>query len=244
MRYIRRLVELFCIFGVAAGKVFSQGADIGLHTPAQVGLWFESEVSALEEGLRRDSLSGPPVIFYGSSSIRLWKTLAQDFSGYQVLNCGFGGSRFVDCLRFLKRLVFSHKPAAVVLYAGDNDLASGMSPEHVFNTFQEVFKAVRAYSASLPIGVISVKPSPARIEFIDQIEKLNQLLKSFLAQQPGTEFIDVYSVMLGSDHRPIGRLFQSDQVHLSSDGYAIWRKEVSEFLLDELPLRALRPDHK
>jgi hypothetical protein len=52
---------------------------------------FEQEVTSLED--RRIEFSRRPIIFYGSSSIRLWKTLSQDFIGYPVVNCGFGGSR-------------------------------------------------------------------------------------------------------------------------------------------------------
>ena len=50
---------------------------------------FEQEVTSLEN--RRIEFSQPPIIFYGSSSIRRWKTLSEDFFGYPVVNCGFGG---------------------------------------------------------------------------------------------------------------------------------------------------------
>jgi hypothetical protein len=41
---------------------------------------FELEVTSLEN--RRIEFSQRPIIFYGSSSIRRWKTLSQDFIGY------------------------------------------------------------------------------------------------------------------------------------------------------------------
>src|SRR5580704_13065507 len=50
---------------------------------------FEQEVTSLEN--RRIEFSQRPIVFYGSSSIRRWKTLSQDFAGYPVVNCGFGG---------------------------------------------------------------------------------------------------------------------------------------------------------
>jgi hypothetical protein len=50
---------------------------------------FEQEVTSLEN--RRIEFFQPPIIFYGSSSIRRWKTLSEDFFGYPVVNCGFGG---------------------------------------------------------------------------------------------------------------------------------------------------------
>src|SRR5580692_4647509 len=74
---------------------------------------FESEVNALEARLSQLPISSSPVVFYGSSSIRLWKSLQQDFSGYAVLNCGFGGSRLTDCVRYANRIVLPRKPPAI-----------------------------------------------------------------------------------------------------------------------------------
>jgi hypothetical protein len=52
--------------------------------------WYESEVRALERASEAVNGNRPPV-FYGSSSIRLWDTLADDFDP-RVLNLGFGGA--------------------------------------------------------------------------------------------------------------------------------------------------------
>jgi lysophospholipase L1-like esterase len=191
---------------------------------------FESEVNALEAKLSQSPISSSPVVFYGSSSIRLWKSLQQDFSGYAVLNCGFGGSRLTDCVRYANRIVLPRKPSAIVIYAGDNDLAGGAAPEKVFQSFKQLFAIFRTYSPSIPIAFVSVKPSPARMGFLENILKFNQLVDDFLKTQPETEYIDVCSDMLGQDRKPIQALFVSDQIHLSPAGYQILRKEIGGFL--------------
>ncbi len=196
---------------------------------------FESEVNALDARLSQSPITSSPIIFYGSSSIRLWKTLQQDFSGYAVLNCGFGGSRLTDCVRYANRLVIPRKPSAIVIYAGDNDLAIGTPPEKVFQSFRQLFGIFRSYSPSIPIAFVSVKPSPARLVFLDNILKFNQLVEDFLKTQPETEYIDVCSDMLGHDRKPIQSLFRSDQVHLSPAGYEILRKEIGGFLSQDCP---------
>ena len=38
-----------------------------------------------------------PIIFYGSSTIRLWKSLNEDFKDVDVINLGFGGA-YIDSL--------------------------------------------------------------------------------------------------------------------------------------------------
>src|SRR5580692_6370933 len=191
---------------------------------------FESEVTSLEAKLLQSPIASSPIVFYGSSSIRLWKSLQQDFSGYAVLNCGFGGSRLTDCVRYANRIVLPRKPPAIVIYAGDNDLALGIAPETVFNSFQKLFNIFRSYSPSIPIAFVSVKPSPARLIFLANILKLNQLVRDFLKTQPETDYIDVFDDMLGQDHKPVLDLFVNDHIHLSSAGYQIMRRDIGEFL--------------
>src|ERR1700675_2402289 len=196
---------------------------------------FESEVTALEAKLSQSPISSGPVVFYGSSSIRLWKSLQQDFSGYAVLNCGFGGSRLTDCVRYANRLVLPRKPSAIVIYAGDNDLAGGTPPEKVFQSFTQLFTIFRTYSPSIPIAFVSVKVTPARLIFLENILKFNRLVDDFLQTQPETEYIDVCSDMLGQDRKPIQSLFVSDQIHLSPAGYKILKKKIGEFLSQDCP---------
>jgi lysophospholipase L1-like esterase len=193
---------------------------------------FEQEVTSLEN--RRIEFSKRPIIFYGSSSIRRWKSLSEDFTGYPVVNCGFGGSRLIDCVRYVSRLVLRLKPAAVVVYAGDNDLAQGALPDQVFASFRDLYGALRGYSAQMPIAYISVKPCPARIRNIDNILRFNQMVQAFLQNQPATKYIDIYTAMLGPDHKPNPALFVQDQIHLSDLGYQMLRRDVSSFLASEI----------
>jgi lysophospholipase L1-like esterase len=191
---------------------------------------FESEVTSLEARLLEAPVTSSPIVFYGSSSIRLWKSLQQDFSGYAVLNIGFGGARLTDCVQYADRLVLPRKPAAIVIYAGDNDLALGTPPEAVFSSFQKLFWIFRGYSPSIPIAFVSVKPSPARLIFFLNILKFNQLVRDFLKTQPETDYIDVFDDMLGQDHKPVLDLFVSDRIHLSPAGYQIMRRDIGQFL--------------
>jgi lysophospholipase L1-like esterase len=200
-------------------------------TPSLAYAPFEQEVASLES--RRIDSSQRPIIFYGSSSIRRWKNLSEDFVGYPVVNCGFGGSRLIDCFRYVSPLVLRLKPAAVVVYAGDNDLAQGAPPEQAFASFRDLYGALRGYSEQMPIAYISVKPCPARIRYIDNIIRFNQMVQTFLQHQPASKYIDIYTAMLGPDHKPNPALFVQDQIHLSDLGYQILRRDVSSFLSSE-----------
>jgi lysophospholipase L1-like esterase len=247
--FLRRRIFVPTIVGLLLGLQAGHGQSVAPPDPAPlvaapnppVANPFESEVNALEAKLSQSPISSSPIVFYGSSSIRLWKSLQQDFSGYAVLNCGFGGSRLTDCVRYANRLVLPRKPSAIVIYAGDNDLAGGAPPDRVFQSFKQLFVIFRTYSPSIPIAFVSVKPSPARMVFLENILRFNQLVEDFLKTQADTEYIDVCSDMLGQDRKPIQALFVSDQIHLSPAGYQILRKEIGGFLSQDCPkLRAIR----
>ena len=92
---------------------------------------FESEIRAFEQA---DIVSPPPanpVLFVGSSSIRVWPDLPGDFPDYPVMNRGFGGSQMSDVLYYFDRIVAPYDPAIILVYEGDNDLAAGKSFAHL-----------------------------------------------------------------------------------------------------------------
>jgi lysophospholipase L1-like esterase len=194
---------------------------------------FEKEIERLEANIF-DPPPGP-IVFYGSSSFRLWKSLEQDFRSYEVLNCGFGGACLTDCVTFAPRLVLPLKPSAVVIYAGDNDLALGASAEQAFDSFYQLFHILRDGANKPFITFVSVKACPARIRFLASIQRYNALVREFMSQQPRCDFIDLYSDLLGPDKKPIISLFQNDQIHLNTDGYQILRRDIAQFLRDEYP---------
>src|SRR5262245_66071440 len=90
---------------------------------------FAAEINAFADA---DHYNPPPtnaIVFVGSSSIRLWKTLAQDFPDHQVINRGFGGSQISDSVRYAGRIVIPYLPKQIVLFAGGNDTNAGKSIE-------------------------------------------------------------------------------------------------------------------
>jgi lysophospholipase L1-like esterase len=228
------IFRLILLIGwLALGAVTS--GDCQSQAVSNIPSPFETEVNALDLTLSQTKLSKNPIVFYGSSSFRLWKSMKEDFSRYSILNCGFGGSRLTDCVQYAKRLVICRKPAAIVIYAGDNDLALGLKPETVFQSFQQLFHLFRSYSPSMPIAFVSVKPSPGRLQYLDSIFKFNKLVEEYLEEQPETDYIDICSDMLGPNHKPNATLFVADQIHLNQAGYRILTKDIGEFLTEELP---------
>jgi lysophospholipase L1-like esterase len=190
------------------------------QTPADPGRW-EAEIKKFEA---TDRLHPPPaggVVFVGSSSIRLWK-LADSFPGMEVLNRGFGGSYLADSARYADRIVTPYAPRVIVVYAGDNDLAGGRSPEQVRDAYRDFVTNVRAKLPKTPIIFIGIKPSPSRWKLADKAKAANLLIAEVQRGDPTQKFVDVWQPMLGSDGQPRPELFLKDQLHMNEQGYKIW----------------------
>lgn len=76
-----------------------------------------------------------PIVFTGSSSVRTWSSLADDFRGNAVINRGFGGSQIRDAAHFEHDVVGRYAPRQVVIYAGDNDIDAGRSQAQLLSDF-------------------------------------------------------------------------------------------------------------
>jgi lysophospholipase L1-like esterase len=190
--------------------------------------WYEAEVQALERSSVRTANGNHPPVFYGSSSIRLWDTLAQDFDP-RVLNLGFGGSTLAACDYFFARLVPPVRPRSLLVYAGDNDLGDGQSIEQVFDSFRSLFdKAVKSLG-TIPFGFVSVKPSPARYPILDRIRKFNDLVRHDIESRSWGYYVDVLSPMLDQSGRPRSEFFLEDGLHLNPAGYHLWGRLLEPY---------------
>lgn len=187
--------------------------------------WYEPDVVALEALQQRQPAPPDPVVFYGSSSIRLWDSLLADFPEYPVVNRGFGGSTMTACSWFFWRLVRPLAPRTLVLYAGDNDLADGDSPENVLSQLGYLLSQLDDCRPDARLALLTVKLSPARLHLAPRIAAVNEGYRSIVARRRGAVLVDVHAAML-SDGRPQPEHYQADGLHLSSAGYAVWRDEV------------------
>ncbi|WP_128543818.1 SGNH/GDSL hydrolase family protein [Larkinella soli] len=190
-------------------------------------IWYEEEVKGLELKIRELPATAHRTVFYGSSSIRLWETLAHDFPDRHTLNLGFGGSTLAACSWFYERLVLPARPRTIVFYAGDNDLGDGRHAEEVYLFFCALMARVQQTLPDVPLTFMSIKPSPARWNIIDRIRFANFLIRQKIEATPGFRFIDVHTPMLDSHGRPRRDLFDTDGLHLSPRGYALWKQVLA-----------------
>lgn len=173
-----------------------------------------------------------PIVFVGSSSIRLWDTLARDFAPLPVRNCGFGGSRIFDTTWWLDRLVTPFDPSVVVVFAGTNDIA-GDAPRSgawVAERFDELVLRLRALGCDAPVCYLAITPTPSRQQHQAIVQDANARIAARCAEDPSLEFVDTASGLLDADGNPDPRWFRADRLHLDADGYAHWAKVLRPVL--------------
>lgn len=191
--------------------------------------WYESEVRALEIARAQRALPRCPAVFYGSSSIRAWGTLAEDLGDPRAINLGFGGSTLEACVHFFERLVAPVRPASLVVYAGDNDLGDGRHPAQVVESYRALATKARHHLGMAPFGFIAIKPSPARMSLLGRIREANEGIRHEAARHASAFFIDVFEPMLSSRGEPRPELFLEDGLHMGRAGYALWKDVLHPF---------------
>jgi lysophospholipase L1-like esterase len=186
---------------------------------------------------KKQDITNPPsssaILFVGSSSFRKWTDVSSYFPGYTIINRGFGGSTFPDVIRYAPDIIYPYHPKQVVIYCGDNDLASSdaVTADTVFERFRVLFELVRTNLPGENILFVSIKPSPSRARLKEKMEKANLLIQTYLSLQQHAAFADVYHKMLNPDGSVVTDIFLEDNLHMNAKGYAIWQKVIQPYLI-------------
>ena len=232
--------------GIGLGVLVAVGVVgwLGVHgwlawygRASQDPAFFEDDVAAFEAADREQPPPERPIVFVGSSSIRLWSSLAEDMAPLPVLNRGFGGSQLAHVVHFAERIVVRYRPRAVILYAGDNDLdeSTGKSAADVVRDFQAFVSLVHGAVPDARLYSLAIKPSRMRWARWAEQSKANAEIAALCGQDPRLAFLDTATPMLATGAPPARELFLFDGLHLSARGYALWTSVVKPRLLADFP---------
>lgn len=203
----------------------------GLLSEAQVARAqerFEGAIAAFDVLNAAEAKAEPVILFTGSSSIRLWKTLERDLAPYAVVRRGFGGSSYPDLVYYAERIIAPHRLKGLVIFVA-NDIvgnASDPSVEQVVAWARYVVEVARAAQPQLPVFFIGITPTESRWAAWPQIQQLNLGLEAYAATDANLHFIATARAFLDAQGMPRAALFGRDRLHLSPAGYALWSEKV------------------
>lgn len=194
---------------------------------------FWDEIQAFR---KQDSLQPPKdgmILFIGSSSFRLWKTLNDDFDNETIVNRAFGGATLLDLIRYQEDVVLKYKPKKIFIYCGENDIASSekVSGLAVFDRFMILHATLRKKFPVTPIVFVSIKPSILRWSMKERMIAANTLIRNYLKNDSNATFVNVWDLML-ENGQPMNDIFVEDNLHMNAKGYAIWTEQLKELVND------------
>ncbi|WP_235856475.1 cyclic nucleotide-binding domain-containing protein [Flagellimonas oceanensis] len=217
-----------------AEELYMKPVPTVLEEPPEI---WRNEIKRLKRRVRSLEDQSDLIIFYGSSSVRLWVGMKKDLFPFNVLNLGFGGSTYAWCIHYFDEIFNGAEPNKIVLYAGENDLAQGKSPQEVLNDCNKLVQMIIKKYPEVELAFVSLKPSLEREEMIPQIIETNLLLSKYVIGELNAQYINVFGQMITADNRPKPDLYMSDGLHLNKKGYAIWSDVIKTALLSaENPL--------
>lgn len=190
-------------------------------------------IASFEAADQKNPPQDHPILFVGSSSIRMWE-LDTSWPDLNAINRGFGGSTIYDSITFFDRIIEPYEPKAIVVYAGDNDVAKGLSVDEVVADYLTLSGMVDARLPNTPLIYIAIKPSLKRWEMWPDMKAVNDRIAAICAEDPNDTlyFADIAAPMLDTaDGAPNPGLFLKDGLHLNPEGYKVWKGVVDPLLI-------------
>lgn len=191
---------------------------------------FQDEVNRLTTKIDSLGWEKGSIVFTGSSSIRMWKNLQEEFPNVPIVNTGFGGSKASDLLTHLETLVLRYEPIAVFIYEGDNDVNAGKSPDLIMEDLDKILRRLDEKRDGISVYFISAKPSPSRWKLKKEYEAFNKALEHFTEGRISSKYVNVWNPMLDAAGNPRPELFLGDMLHMKPEGYKIWKEQIRPIL--------------
>lgn len=204
--------------------------------PKESYAWAAPEI---ENFVAQDSTEDYPensLLFVGSSSIRLWNTLAEDMAPYPVIQRGYGGAHLRDAIFYTDKLLGKHQPTMIIGFIANDikGVAEDESPRKVARLFRFFLKQLRQTHPNIPFLWVEITPTKSRWKQWPEIKTVNEKIKAYCAKTPNLHFVETAEAFLTKEGLPRTELFVADQLHLNPQGYALWssliKKEIEQHL--------------
>jgi len=203
---------------------------------------FQNEVDAIEERYAQygkksghtytNTTSSDQIlaVFTGSSSVRLWASLSEDFPELTILNTGFGGSTYAELFHYRHELIGQYTPDMVIIYEGDNDVTGSDTVDEIFDKAQELYSYLAQELPETKVFILAAKPSPLRWNLKPLYDALNTHFADFALENDQFTYINIWNPMLGENGKPLPSIFLPDSLHMNKAGYLIWKQTIAPFL--------------
>lgn len=211
------------------------------------GLYWSQERKRIKSSYPYEKYQGG-IVFYGASNFRLWKTMEEDMSDYNVANCGFGGSTDKLMLEYADELLYPYAPKIIFLQTGSNDYVSmkGSDEEKIAACLEYKKAMYEEFHKNCPdakIVVMSGLLLPGRSEYTELTIKVNDALEEYCGSVDYLYFVDA-DAMTYNGEVYADELFAEDGIHLNHDGQIRWMNDyilpMLESIIEEYGIQGVK----
>ena len=184
---------------------------------------FKREIRDLKKKIDQKEDTTNMIVFYGSSTIRLWKNLEENFPKHNVINLGFGGA-FIESLEKYFETLFRFKcPKIIVLYLGGNDLSLNYNANKIVEMIRALIFRIHEKFPESKIINIGIKPSFERQKDLEVIKQINHSMREFSSNITYLNQVDLFEELMTNGNID-KKYFLQDGLHLNKQGYIVLSK--------------------
>lgn len=191
---------------------------------------FQEEVNKRAKEIDDTGWEKGSVVFTGSSSVRMWKNLQEQFPDVAIINSAFGGSRADQLLIHLDKTVLRFEPSKIFIYEGDNDINAGQEISLIMANLDDLVTQIHQKYPTTIVNLIAAKPSPSRWDKKASYEALNDLIRQYATTHDNVNIVNVWDIMLDDSGNPRTDIFIEDNLHMNDKGYALWKEIFTPFM--------------
>lgn len=191
---------------------------------------FQEEVERRSKEIDDAGWKKGSVVFTGSSSVRMWKNLQEQFPDVAIINSAFGGSRADQLLMHLDKSILRFEPSKVFIYEGDNDINSGQDISDIMKNLDALVTKIQAKYPNTIVNLIAAKPSPSRWDKKVSYVALNDLIRQYATTHDKVNIVNVWDIMLDDTGKPRADIFIEDNLHMNEKGYELWKEIFTPFM--------------
>ncbi len=225
MKHAFSLIALFLLLTACGEKPWSA------YNVAEIKAKWETEIAAFD-ALNKSATPDNPVLFYGSSSIRLWKNIEEDLAPLAVAKRGYGGASLHDAAYYAKRVLRPIPYRALAIFVA-NDIwgrPTDKSPEEIEKLMDYIVRTSQEHRPDAPVFLIEITHTPARAHLVKELEAANAKLQAYAQKHDKVHFIATKDLYMDATGKMNEDLFMADQLHQNSVGYAVWSRRIKAFI--------------
>lgn len=201
------------------------------YNTAEIRSKWEDQIAAFDV-LNQRGLPKDPILFYGSSSIRMWNSIEADLSPMSVVKRGYGGASLHDAAYYAKRVLSPIPYKALAIFVA-NDIwgtPQDKSPAEIEKFLHYIVTTSRKQRPQAPIFLVEVTHVPARAHLMKEWDAANARIKAYAERYEDVHFIPTRDLYVTPEGSIRNDLFLGDQLHQNAAGYSVWTDRIKTFL--------------